>query len=50
MSDYISVLARKEATRDAELLSPPLDEDSAQGVLKRQAHHTIPYHTTPYTT
>jgi hypothetical protein len=35
MSDYVSVLARREALRDPELTSPPPDEDQPQGILKR---------------
>mmetsp|Transcript_23970 Transcript_23970/g.35184 ORF Transcript_23970/g.35184 Transcript_23970/m.35184 type:complete len:932 (-) Transcript_23970:80-2875(-) len=36
MSDYVSVLAQKEALRDPELLSPPADEDLPEGILKRK--------------
>jgi hypothetical protein len=36
MSDYVSILSRKEVLRDPELLSPPQDEDQPQGILKRK--------------
>lgn len=36
MSDYVSILSRKEALRDPEILSPPQDEDQTQGILKRK--------------
>lgn len=36
MSDYVSILSRKEALRDPELINPPSDEDQPQGVLKRK--------------
>lgn len=35
MSDYVSILAKKEVLRDPELSNPPADEDQAQGILKR---------------
>lgn len=35
MSDYVSVLVRKEGLRDPEMLNPPLDEDMPQGIMRR---------------
>jgi len=36
MSNYLTVLARQECLRDANLLDAPADEDSELGVLKRK--------------
>eukprot|EP01035_Chromulina_nebulosa_P020562 gene20562-26667_t len=36
MSDYLPLLARREALRDPLLLDPPIDEDTPAGILKRK--------------
>lgn len=36
MSDYLPILARREALRDPLILDPPLDEDTPAGILKRK--------------
>ena len=35
MSDYVSILSKKEALRDPENINPSPDEDHPQGILKR---------------
>lgn len=35
MSDYVSILSKKEALRDPESINPSPDEDHPQGILKR---------------
>eukprot|EP00595_Chromulina_sp_UTEXLB2642_P000776 CAMPEP_0196763594 /NCGR_PEP_ID=MMETSP1095-20130614/4408_1 /TAXON_ID=96789 ORGANISM="Chromulina nebulosa, Strain UTEXLB2642" /NCGR_SAMPLE_ID=MMETSP1095 /ASSEMBLY_ACC=CAM_ASM_000446 /LENGTH=245 /DNA_ID=CAMNT_0042117155 /DNA_START=233 /DNA_END=970 /DNA_ORIENTATION=+ len=36
MSDYLPLLARRDALRDPLLLDPPIDEDTPAGILKRK--------------